>query len=142
MENRPDTLHRQFLCQHLQRIISNTPDPLSVATLYSLSPHSSIFQIQRSLNDLLRMGLIQRPARGFYALTPDNPFFSLNVTAATRPDPELASQLNATATTTSDPEPASQLNTPAAITSGTKPASQLNPTPPTTPNPEIASQPK
>jgi len=140
MENRPDTLHRQFLCQHLQRIIANTPDPLPVATLYSLSPHSSIFQIQRSLNDLLRMDLILRPARGFYALAPDNPFFPPNATAATRPDSEPANQLNATAATRPDSEPANQLNATAATRPDSEPANQLNATAAIRPDSEPASQ--
>jgi hypothetical protein len=83
IENRPDTLHRRHLFQHLQAIIANAIDPIPVSTLYTQSPHSSPFQIQRTLNDLLRMGQIERPARGFYAQAPANPVFPTDATTQT-----------------------------------------------------------
>jgi hypothetical protein len=59
IETHPDTLHRQLLSQHLLHIIAATTDPIHVSTLYAKSPHSSAFQIQRSLADLLNMGQIE-----------------------------------------------------------------------------------
>src|SRR5262249_15879897 len=77
IENRPDTLHRRLLSEHLLSLIAATSNPVPVATLYARSPHSSRFQIQHSLRDLLNMGQIERSAGGFYCrATP-----SLNETA-------------------------------------------------------------
>jgi hypothetical protein len=76
IENRPDVLRRRLLAQQLLALITDTPDPMHVSTLYAQFPHFSPFQIQRSLADLLRTEQIERPARGFYAKSPDNPVFS------------------------------------------------------------------
>jgi AAA domain len=59
IEYRLDTLHRRLLSQHLLAIITNTPDPIPVTTLYAHFPHSSAFQVQRALSDLLRTEQIQ-----------------------------------------------------------------------------------
>jgi hypothetical protein len=56
---------------------------MHVSTLYAHFPHFSPFQIQRSLADLLRTEQIERPARGFYAKSPDNPVFSPKTTSPT-----------------------------------------------------------
>ena len=73
--SRPDVLHRCLLFQHLHELIAPATKPIHVSTLYAQSPHSSPFQIQRTLNDLINMGQIERPARGFYAPTPANPVY-------------------------------------------------------------------
>jgi hypothetical protein len=104
IETRPDALHRRILSLHLLDLIADTSDPIPVATLYARSPNSSPFQIQRSLNDLLKTGLIERPARGFYSPAPANPVLSLNETATRTPKPEAANGFNATATRTSKQE--------------------------------------
>jgi hypothetical protein len=153
--HRPDALHRRLLAQHLLRIISAATDPVHVSTLYSLSPHSGAFQIQRALSDLLRIGQIERPARGFYTLAPANPTLPLNTPATTTPTTELnttatitpnpTDQLNTTATTTPNPTgelhvtattiPTNELNVSAAITSNTELTNELNVTATITPNP-------
>ena len=112
----PYTLHRRLLSEHLLRIISGETDPIPVATLYTLSPHSSPFQIQRSLNDLLRMGQIERPARGFYAPAPATPVFPQQGTAATTSSPPPVNNLKPTAATTPTPQPADVLNITTTIT--------------------------
>jgi hypothetical protein len=129
ISHRPDALHRRLLSQDLLRIITEAPDPIPVATLYALSPYSGAFQIQRALSDLLRMGQIERPTRGFYTLAPANPTFPLNAPATITPDP--TNSLNVSATTTSNPT--SSLNAPATITPD--PTNSLNVSATTTPNP-------
>jgi hypothetical protein len=138
IEYRPDTLHRRLLSQHLLSIIAQATDPIPVSTLYTLSPHSSPFQIQRSLKDLLNMGQIERPARGFYTLAPTNPTFSFNGTAATTPNPLPANILNGSAATTLNTVPANILNGTAATTLNIQPANGLNSTATTTSPPEPA----
>jgi AAA domain len=163
IENRPDTLHRRLLSQHLLSLIAAATNPIHVSTLYARSHNSSPFQIQRSLRDLLNMGQIERSARGFYTLAPANPTFPSNTTAATTPTPQSEEQrraqafladmkalaqatgttttpntlpeskLNTTATTTLTTEPARSLNTTATITHTTEPARSLNPSAATTP---------
>jgi AAA domain len=76
IENRPDVLRRLLLAQQLLGLIADAPAPMHVSTLYAQFPHFSPYQIQRSLADLLRTEQIERPARGFYAKSPDNPVFS------------------------------------------------------------------
>jgi hypothetical protein len=120
IECRPDTLHRRLLSQHLLCIISATTDPIPVATLYAKFPHSSPFQIQRSLSDLLRMGQIERPARGFYA--PASPTFALDVTATTTPNTSPANRLTETAAK----PPANNSNEGATTTSSTSPVNNLD----------------
>ncbi len=151
IESRPDTLHRRLLFQHLQAIITDATDPIPVATLYARSPYSSPFQIQRSLNDLLHMGQIERPSRGFYA--PANPTLplsktattthniSLNSTAATTPDPQPVLSLNSTAAITPDPQPVHSLNSTAATTPDPQPVHSLNSTAATTPDPQSVHHP-
>ncbi len=142
IENRPDTLHRRLLSQHLLSLIADVTDPIHVSTLYTLSPHSGAFQIQRSLRDLLNMGQIERPARGFYTLAPANPTFPFNTAAATTPTPQSEDERKAQAfladmkalaqatkaTTTPNTLPESTLNTTAAITFTTELARSLDPT--------------
>ena len=147
IESRPDTLHRRLLFHHLQAIIADTTDPIPVATLYARSPHSSPFQIQRSLNDLLHMGQIERPARGLYAPNPTlplnktatttsntSPSISLNGSAATTPDPLPVPSLNGSAATTPDSPPVHSLNSTAAITPDPLPIPSLNGSAATTPD--------
>jgi hypothetical protein len=76
LTHRPEALHRRLLSLHLLKLIAEVTDPIHVSTLYARSPHSSPFQIQRSLKDLLNMGQIEHPARGFYSPAPANPIFS------------------------------------------------------------------
>ena len=140
IENRPDTLHRRLLSEHLLSLIADATNPVPVATLYARSHNSSPFQIQRSLRDLLNMGQIERPARGFYSSSHINHISPINVTAATTHIPEPVSQLNSTATTTHIPEPVSQPNPTAATTPILEPVSQLNLTAATTHIPEPISQ--
>jgi len=73
LDHRLDVLHRRLLAQHLHALITEANKSLPVATLHSQCPNSSPFQVQRSLNDLLNMGQIARPSRGFYAPAPSNP---------------------------------------------------------------------
>jgi AAA domain len=75
LTHRPDALHRRLLTSRLLELITAATDPIPVATLYENSPHSSPSQIQRALRDLINMGQIERPARGFYAPAPPNPAF-------------------------------------------------------------------
>jgi hypothetical protein len=131
ISHRPDALHRRLLTQDLLHIITETPDPVPVATLYSLSPHSGVFQIQRALSSLFRMGLIDRPARGFYTLT--NPTFPLDTTATTTQT--TTPKLNATATTTQNPTP--KLNTTATITQTPTPKLNTTATITQTPTPKL-----
>src|SRR5438034_5596505 len=72
---RPDALQRRLLFQHLREIIAAASHPMPIATLYASSSHSSPSQIQRGLKDLLNMGQIERPARGFYSPAPADPVF-------------------------------------------------------------------
>jgi AAA domain len=69
IEQRPDTLHRLLLTQQLLSLISRTPDPIHVTTLYASFPNSSTYQIQRALKDLLTAELIDHPSRGLYTCT-------------------------------------------------------------------------
>jgi hypothetical protein len=147
IDNRPDTLHRRLLSEHLLSLIADATDPVPVATLYALSHNSSPFQIQRSLRDLLNMGQIDRPARGFYTLAPANPTFPSNTSAATTPVTASEDERRAQAfladmkalaqateaTTTPNTLPKTTLNTPAAITFTTEPPRQLASTAATTP---------
>jgi hypothetical protein len=128
IQNRPDTLHRRLLAQHLLRIISQATDPLPVSTLYSLSPHSSPFQIQRALNDLLNMGQINRPARGFYALAPAHPVFPSKPPATTKLDPTAATKLDPTAATTPKPTDTPIPKPPATTKLDQTAATKLDPT--------------
>jgi AAA domain len=116
LTHRPDALHRRLLSDHLLALITATANPIHVSVLYARSPHSSPSQIQRSLKDLLNMGQIERPARGFYAPAPPNPVFTTHTTAATTPEEQKASSLNITAATTPEEQKASSLNTIAATT--------------------------
>jgi AAA domain len=59
IDYRSDTLHRRLLSDHLLAVITKATDPIHVSTLYTLFPHCSAFQIQRSLSDLLRTDQIQ-----------------------------------------------------------------------------------
>jgi AAA domain len=158
LTQRPDTLHRRLLAQHLLPILANAPTLVPATTLYALFPHSSISQIQHTLKDLLLQGHIQRPTRGFYTASPTIP--KLNATAATTPQlnqtaattPQLnqtaatTPQLNATAATTrspklnataaTTPQPATELNHTAATTP--QATTQLNPTAATITNPKAS----
>ncbi len=121
LEYRPDVLHRRLLFQHLQTIIADTTDPVPVSTLYAQSPHSSPFQIQRTLNDLLRMGQIDRPARGFYAKAPADPVFPPKASTTPEPKPETDAEIHA-------PEPEDELNEPAAKNPSSDPTNELTTT--------------
>jgi hypothetical protein len=156
LEYRPDTLHRRLLSAYLLRVITEANRTLPVATLYALSPNSSPFQIQRALNDLLNMGQIERPARGFYTLATANPVFKpkattaitsnaqpankTNGTVATKSNVPPINKLNGTAATTSNIQPANKLNGTAATTSNTQPANKLNGTAATTSNIQPANK--
>jgi hypothetical protein len=107
LQNRPDTLHRRLLSQHLLDFITHHPDlcPIPVTTLYSAFPNSSPSQIQHCLKELLSNEQIDRPARGFYApatLTPPTPpsrpkttiFYDGLDPAATRADNPAAYLMN------------------------------------------------
>ncbi len=133
IECRPDILHRRLLSQHLLRIIVGAKTPIAVSTLYTLSPHSSPFQIQRSLNDLLRMGQIERPVRGFYAPAPATPVFPLQGTAATTSSPPPVNNLKPTAATIPIPPPVNNLKPTAATTPIPPPVNNFKPTAATTP---------
>ncbi len=122
---RPSTLHRQLLFQHLLQIITAATDPIPVSTLYTLSPHSSSFQIQRSLSDLLHMGQIQRPTRGFYTLAPTTPIPSFKSPAARSSDSGPVSELKSSATRSSDSGPVSELKSSAARSSDSAPVNEL-----------------
>ena len=78
---RPDALHHRLLAQDLLKLITAKTDPTHVSTLYAQSPHSSPFQVQRALRDLLNIGQIDRPARGFYSPTTPNPEFVYQTTS-------------------------------------------------------------
>src|SRR5437762_7162948 len=92
LTQRPDALHRRLLFQHLRKIIASAPAPIAVATLYARSSHSSPTQIQRCLKDLLNMGQIEHPARGFYAPAPTNPVFAEVAPADTSLDSDTKAQ--------------------------------------------------
>ncbi len=136
LAHRPEALHRQYLSHHLLALITSSPDPVPVATLYAHCPHSSIFQIQRTLSDLLRMGQIEHPARGFYASATTDPAFPQNATGTATSTPEPMDILNTTGTTTPTPEPMDILNTTGTTTPTTEPTDLLNTTGTTTPTPE------
>ena len=139
IEKRPDTLHRQLLSKHLLHIIAETTEPIPVSTLYTLSPNSSPFQIQRSLSDLLHMGQIERPARGFYSAAPANPIFPENIPTAKKLSPEPADELKSTAARAPSPEPTDKFNSTAAKAPSPQPAKALNSIAATTPNVPPAS---
>jgi DNA-binding XRE family transcriptional regulator len=139
IENRPDTLNRRLLSQHLLQIIANSADPIPVTTLYALSPHSSAFQVQRALSDLLRTDQIERPARGFYAKASTNLTLSLDAPATTTSNPNPANNLKESATTTPNPKRVNDLNTPATTTPNPKRVNDLNTPAATTPNPKQAN---
>jgi AAA domain len=140
LTQRPDTLHRRLLAQHLLPILATSPSPVPATTLYALFPNSSISQIQHTLKDLLLLGHIQRPSRGFYAACPTTP--KLNHTAATTPQltapaattPPITPKLNHTAATTS--LATTKLNTTAATTP--LPTPKLNTTAATITNPKAS----
>jgi hypothetical protein len=137
--HRPDSLHRRLLSRHLLDLIAAATNPIHVSTLYAHSHNSSPFQVQRSLNDLLRMGQIERPARGFYTPAPANATFPLNSTPATTPDTSPTGSLNLPAAITPVPELASILNSPPATTLDIPPTGSLNFTAATTSVPELAN---
>src|SRR5579859_6791208 len=95
--NRPDTLHRRLLSEHLYATIAQAPGPVPVATLRAHAPTSSPFQIQRSLKDLINMGQIEHPAHGFYTLAPANPTFPQGSTATKPANTKLEGTLNGVA---------------------------------------------
>jgi hypothetical protein len=136
--NRPDTLHRRLLSQHLFKLLSSALDPVHVSSLYARSPNSSPFQVQRSLSDLLKMGQIERPSRGFYSRITANPVFKSK--AATTSNTQPTNELNGTAATTSSPEPTKSLNGTAAIKSNIQLANELNGTATTTANTQPANE--
>jgi len=123
LTNRPEALHRQYLYGHLLRFINETPDPdpIPVATLYAHCPDSSPFQVQRALSSLLHLGVIERPARGFYAKAPTNPAFPKGAKATQKP-----TKRNKTEATPSAPEPTDQLNEAGAIIPISESTNQLN----------------
>ncbi len=139
LTHRPDALHRRLLSDHLLALITATTNPIHVSALYARSPHASPFQIQRSLKDLLNMGQIERPARGFYSPAPPNPVFTTHTTTATTPEEQKASSLNITAATTLEEQKASSLNIIAATTPEEQKASSLNIIAATTPEEQKAS---
>jgi hypothetical protein len=132
LAHRPDTLHRHLLAQRILPIIANSTEPTSATTLYAHFPHSSISQIQRALKDLLNLGHIERPTRGFYTTCPKLtesaattlPLSKIDSSPATIPP--LSNFIVSAATTS----PSSKLDTPAATTS---PSSKLD-TPAATPS--------
>ena len=83
LAHRPDVLHRRLLAQDLLKLITAKTDPIHVSTLYTKAPHSSPSQVQRALRDLLNMGQIDRPSRGFYSPPPANPEFGNLSTSTT-----------------------------------------------------------
>jgi hypothetical protein len=139
LTHRPEALHRRLLSDHLLALITATTNPTHVSALYARSPHSSPFQIQRSLKDLLNMGLIERPARGFYSPAPPNPVFTTHTTAATTPEEQKAATLNVTAATTPEEQKAATLNVTAATTPEEQKAATLKITAATTLEEEKAS---
>jgi AAA domain len=126
LTHRPDALHRRLLSDHLLALITATTNPIHVSALYARSPHSSPFQIQRSLKDLLNMGQIEHPARGFYSPAPPNPVFTTNSTAATTPEEQKATTLKITAATTPEEQKATTLKITAATISEEQKAATLN----------------
>jgi AAA domain len=138
LTHRPDALHRRLLSDHLLALITATTNPIHVSALYARSPHSSPFQIQRSLKDLLNIGQIERPARGFYSPAPSNPVFTTHTTVATTPEEQKASALNIAAATTPEEQKASSLNMTAATTPEEQKAVSLNMTAATTPEEQKA----
>jgi AAA domain len=141
LSHRPATLHRRLLAQHLLAIIAAAPDPISVATLYSLSPHSGPFQIQRALSDLLHMGQIQRSSRGHYTLkstttiTPTpGPANQLESTATITPNANATNHFKSSATITPNADAPNHFKSSAAITPNANAKNELKPTATITPN--------
>jgi AAA domain len=126
LEYRPDTLRRLLLSQQLLHIIGSVTDPIPVATLYAQFPHSSPFQIQRALSDLLRTSQIERPERGFYAKAATNPTFPLEKTVATTPNTSPRNNLERSATIPSSTSPVNNLERGAATTPNMLPANNLS----------------
>jgi AAA domain len=89
LAHRPDSLHHRMLAQDLLKLIKASTDPTHVSTLYTKSPHSSPFQVQRALRDLLNTCQIDRPARGFYSPPSPNPAFG-NLSTSTTLDRKKA----------------------------------------------------
>ena len=131
---RPDTLHRQLLSQHLLQIITAATDPTPIATLYASSPHSSAFQIQCSLRDLLNMGQIERPTRGFYTLALPHPVPPLNSIATTTLNSPQPPHLNSPTATTPNSSQTPHLNSPTATTPNSPQTPHLNSSAATTPD--------
>jgi hypothetical protein len=132
LTHRPDALHRRLLSDHLLTLITATTNPTHVSALYASSPHASPSQIQRSLKDLLNMGRIEHPARGFYSPAPPNPVFTTHTTTAATPKEQKASTLNITAATTPEQQRTPSLNITAATTPEQQKISSLNITAATT----------
>jgi hypothetical protein len=146
---------KEILTQHLLSIITKTPEPIHVTTLYTLSPYASVFQVHRALSALLRTSQIQRPSRGFYAKATPTPIFPPSPTAArpldTQPantvnepaarplEPQPANSFNETAARPLDPELANILKGLAAITLDPELANILNGIATTTLDPELAN---
>jgi hypothetical protein len=97
MESSPDALLRLLLSQHLLSIITDAPGPIHIFTIYEQLKPLLTEKLQRSLNDLLCMGQIKCPARGWYS----SAITILDLAAATTSLPQSASSLDAPATATS-----------------------------------------
>jgi len=119
--------------------VPSSQDHLRVCAVSLSNEQTAVCCKQSSLRDLLNMGQIDRPARGFYTLAPANPTFPSNTSAATTPttpseDERRAqaflSDMKALAQSTEAP---TILNTPAARTFTTEPARSLNTIAATTP---------
>jgi hypothetical protein len=132
-------LHRRLLSDHLLALITATTNPIHVSALYARSPHSSPFQIQRSLKDLLNMGQIEHPARGFYAPARPNPVFITHTTSATTPEEQKASSPNIATATTPEEQKAASLNIASATTPEEQKAASLNIASATTPDEQKAA---
>jgi AAA domain len=126
LTHRPEGLHRRLLSQHLLKLITATTDPTPVASLYASSPHSSPSQIQRALRDLLNMGQIDRPARGFYApAPPTTPVPSFKSGTATSPNSQPAGELKSTGATSPISPPANKLKSRAVTSPSPQPTNEL-----------------
>ncbi len=128
LTHRPEGLHRRLLSQHLLKLIVGTTDPIPIASLYASSPHSSPFQIQRALADLLNMGQIERPTRSFYAPAPATPIPSFKTTAARNPSGEQTQELKTTAARNPSGEQTQELKSTAARSSSDKQTQELKAT--------------